>query len=67
MDVSISLGNLLEIVTIVLGFAWQHFSMVERIVKLEVKHDNMKEDTDRMFEQIRVCIGKHEIGKINDK
>lgn len=60
MDISISLGNVLEILVIVVGFLWQHFAMVERIVKLEVRHENLQKDSDIMFGQIRECLVKHE-------
>ena len=62
MDLQISLGNVLTILTIIIGFMWQHFSMVERIAKAEIEIKNVKHRIDlhdKDLQHIRaiVCRG----------
>lgn len=59
MELDISLGNVLTIVSIVIGFFWQNTKIVERVVKTEVKlHETIKhvERHDKDIHNIKEAI-----------
>lgn len=63
MTLDITLGNLLTILSIVVGFMWQHFYLVERIVKLEVKQQVLERDMNGLYKTIKDAFDKCPLAK----
>lgn len=46
---SITLGNILTIITIIIGFVHNYVYIVQRITKLEIESKRNKEDIDKLY------------------